>query len=125
MKLHHEDTWRYVVLVLAVVSFLVMATCAYAATAYTAHIAWTPPTKNTDGSNITGAISYRVTSGASSQVTTATSYDWSSATAGQCFTVSAIVAGLESDQSNPACLGQKPNAPTTITVTVTTTVTVP
>lgn len=125
MKLHREDMWRYVLLVFAVIVLVVMAGIAYAATTYNAHISWTAPTKFTDGSTITGAISYKVTSGASSQTTTATSFDWANASPGQCFTVSAIVGNLESDQSNPACLGQKPNAPASITVTVTTTVTVP
>lgn len=111
-------------------TLLVLLTClatsiAFGATTYTAHLTWTAPTKYTDGSNITGTISYRVTSGTLSQTATATALDWQNATPGQCFTVSAIVGGIESDQSNPACLSAKPNAPASITVTVTTTVTVP
>lgn len=108
----------------ALTAMCLFTSLAYAATTRTAHIAWTAPTKFTDGTAITGAISYKVTSGTATQTATTTSLDWPNAALGQCFTVSAIVNGIESVQTAPSCVGQQPNTPGTITITVTTVTTV-
>lgn len=94
-----------------------------------AALTWTPPTKNTDGSNITGAITYKVyrgSQGAAKSVlaTVATAaYNDASAPDGttQCYTVSAVVAAIESAQTAEACKVfplPTPNPPTNLTVTV-------
>lgn len=125
MRLWNKYGFAVLAVLAAVLVFIVSVSVAQAATTYTARIAWTPPTKYTDGSTINAPISYKVTSGTLSQTTSTTMLDWVNVSPGQCFTVSAIVAGIESEQSSPACTGQRPNGPGTITVTVTTTVTVP
>ena len=108
-----------------------MACATMAATGPQAVLAWTGPTLNTDGSAITGAITYNVYQGATgaetlaqSGLSTATATVTSGLTVGSnvCFVVTAVVAGVESARSNEGCkliTAPQPNAPTTIIITFT------
>jgi hypothetical protein len=101
------------------------------ASAATASLSWTPPTANVDGSAITGTITYNVYQGVQgatpakvqSALTTASATVTAGLTPGttQCFTVTAVVNGVESAQSNSGCAAVSyptPGAPTQITVVI-------
>lgn len=93
-------------------------------------VSWTPPTTNTDGTAITGAITYNLyqgLAGALVKVQSGLSGVSVTVTAGltvgttQCFSVTAVVAAQESGQSTPACILiplPKPNAPSAVTITL-------
>ncbi len=112
---------------IALLAMLAVSAIASAQTStMTAHVAWTAPTKNTDGSSITAPITYRVyTSGAVIKDSVAVASADVPAMPGQCFQVSAVVAGIESALSSAACIGKQPNPPTGVQVTVTVTVNTP
>lgn len=100
-------------------------------------IKWTPPTQDTSGKALTGAITYNVYQYAQGTnpvkvkigqaPPNATITTGLTAGTTQCFTVTAVVATIESDQSNEACLPvplptpPTPKSPTTVTVVITTT----
>lgn len=94
--------------------------------AQTATVTIKPPTTNTDGSAITGAITYNIYQGpkagpfTKTVAGTATTVNTiASLTAGTCFEASAIVGGTESGPSAITCLLQ-PNSPgITVTLNVT------
>lgn len=111
------------------VALAVLAALASVAEAGTATLNWTAPTKFTDGSSIAGAITYNVYKGLQGQnkallvggVTTLT-YSATGLVAGTtvCFTVTAVVAGQESDPSNEGCKLiplPVPNPPSLLTIT--------
>jgi len=87
----------------------------------------TAPTKNTDGSSITGTISYKFYEGmsagsfsSSSAPQTACAYTWAGLSVGtHFFAVTATVGGVESAVSNvvtKTIAAPKPNPPTNLTV---------
>lgn len=95
----------------------------------TAIVGWTAPTTNTDTSPITVALTYNLYQGlqgaALAQVATGFTSLSATVTSGLtagttvCFAVTAVGAGQESAQSNPACksfTASVPNAPTAISV---------
>jgi hypothetical protein len=97
------------------------------AAAPSAVLTWTAPTLNTDGTTITGAITYSVYKGATGAetfftagiTTTATTLAGTPGTT-QCFQVTAVVNGVESAKSNEVCKSfpnPVPAAPTGLTVT--------
>jgi hypothetical protein len=110
---------------------LSIAGVAAALTPHSASLVWTPPTLNTDGSAIAGAITYNLYQGpcagplvqVQSGLTVAAATVSTGLTPGQNtgFAVTAVVAGLESAQTAAACATipfPQPNAPTLLTVTL-------
>jgi hypothetical protein len=103
---------------------LLAASQAFAATAT---VSWIAPTTNTNGTAISGALTYNVYQNAvkvQSGVAGLTATVTTGLTAGstQCFSVSAVEAGVEGAQSLPSCVTLQaltPNAPTVPTVTIT------
>jgi hypothetical protein len=103
---------------------------ALAASTESASLVWTAPTANTDGSAITATLTYNIYQGPSgalvkvqSAVSGTTATVTSGLTAGsvQCFAVTAIENGVESAQSNSACVtipSPSPAAPTNLTITL-------
>lgn len=83
------------------------------ASAGTATLNWTVPTTNTDGSAITGPVTYNVYKGTQGQTVkplltsglTGTSYTAANLAGGTtvCFNVTAVVGGVESAYSNEGC----------------------
>lgn len=113
----------------AALALVLASAVALAQTATTsATLAWTAPTANTDGSAISGALTYnvyegpkagpftKVASGLSGGTTTLTSL-----TAGPCFAVTTVEAASESALSNTVCV-LEPDGPSSLTVTLTVTV---
>ena len=113
-----------------VVGAMLLGTVAHA-TPPQAVLTWTAPTTNLDGSAITATLTYNVyqaVQGAilvkvQSAVATTTETLTAGLTAGsiQCFAVSAIANGVESAQSNTACVAipfPTPGVPTQITVVI-------
>lgn len=96
-----------------------------------ATVAWTAPTANTDGSALTGALTYNLYQGAAGAMvsvqtglTTVSATVTKGLTAGstQCFAITAVENGVESLQSLPACVTLQaltPTAPGIPTVTIT------
>lgn len=95
---------------------LLLALPAFAQTIspYSASLSWTAPTANTDGSAITGSLTYNIYQGASGALgatpvqtgittTSATITAGLSAGATVCFAVTAVEGGVESAQSAQAC----------------------
>lgn len=88
-------------------------------------VSWTKPTLNTDGSAITGTVSYNMYEGTSATgpwtkvlgQLSAVAEELSTITAGNCFAVTAVVASVESALSTGVCLKQ-PDAPTGLTTSV-------
>lgn len=67
-------------------------------------VSWRAPTQNTNGTSITGAITYRVISGTLSWQTTALEIKLTGLPRGlRCFRVVAVVNGVESAASSEAC----------------------
>jgi len=112
---------------------LSLAFLASLAQAQTATLSWTAPTTFTNGSAISGTITYNLYAGVQgstlakiqSAITTATTTVTGSTSlpAGTtvCFAVTAVVAGVESAQSAQACAAvplPTPGVPTQITVVV-------
>lgn len=102
---------------------LLLASNAFAQTSLTC----TAPTKNTDGTNITGTISYKFYEGASttsqpnaSPVQSSCAYVWPNLSVGtHFFSATATVGGIESDRSNitsSVIAPPKPQPPTSLTV---------
>lgn len=87
------------------------------------------PTTHTDGSAITGALTYNIYQGAKGatkpKVTTFTTTTGTVANVapGACFQVTAVEAGVESALSQEACILAAPGVPTNVTVTVQITIT--
>lgn len=110
-------------------SLLVLPLTAHAGSA---RLSWIPPTQNTDGSAITGAITYSIygaVQGAPKVLIASgisgTSYTHTAATNGTtfCYTATATVAGQESAQSAEACKAippAVPNPPTNLVIGVVT-----
>lgn len=112
-----------------------LAVCAVVYAAVTASVSWTAPTTNTDGSKITGAITYNLYSGATATALPFTAVVqkgmsntltqvMSGLTAGvqTCFAATAVVATIESAQSTPTCYTPAaatltPSPPGKVTVT--------
>jgi len=105
----------------------VVSTVALAAN--TASLSWTAVTTNTDGSAVSGAVTYNVYQGASAGALTSvqTGLTTTSATvtagladgATVCFAVTAVAGGIESAQSAVACKtfpAGVPSAPTGLVV---------
>lgn len=103
---------------------------AYAQEARTATITFTAPTTRTDGSNITGALSYEVWQGLKGQPKTRVSTITSSATTistgllggnEYCWHVVSVEAGNSSKSapSNEACKAFAQSGPNVVTITVT------
>jgi len=107
----------------------------FAATTPSANVSWTPATTNTDGSPVTGTVTFNLYQGTQVGTATPTLTKVASAltatsdvitaglTAGstQCFAVTEVVNGVESAQSLQACTAipfPTPGAPTQITVVV-------
>ena len=96
-----------------------------------AALSWTAPTTNTDGTPITGTLTYNIYQGPTgalvkvqSGVTGLAATITTGLTGGstQCFAVTAVVSGQESAQSNSACAAiplSVPGAPGQVTVVVT------
>ena len=88
-------------------------------------LSWTVPTQNTDGTSISGTISYNLYEATSSSgpwtkvqgELAATTEQLSTIAAGNCFAITAVVAGIESGMSSAACIEQ-PKAPTALTTSV-------
>jgi hypothetical protein len=107
--------------------FFAALLASFQAFAATATVSWSAPSTNTDGSAISGALTYnvyqnavKVQSGVAGTSATVTSGLTAGST--QCFTVSAIESGVEGAQSLPACVTLQaltPNAPALPTVTIT------
>lgn len=113
---------------LLLVLLTLIASCAIAQTVTTSNtLSWTAPTTNTDGSTITGTLTYNVYQGAKGGAFTKTasavtgSSTTVTTTAGSCFAVTSVAQGSESALSNTACLLQ-PSGPTAASVSVTITV---
>lgn len=86
--------------------YRITATAAAPQPAPGAQLSWTVPLRNTDGTTITGALSYRVEQQAGTSWTplatvTGTSYTASAPTG--CWRVVAIAGGSESQPTTPAC----------------------
>jgi hypothetical protein len=108
-----------------------MVAAAQAVSPVSAALTWTAPTKNTDGTAITGAITYNVYQGLAGALvkvgtglTTAQDTITTGLTPGttQCFAVTAVVAGIESGQSATACAAipqPTPGVPTQVIVVIT------
>ena len=108
---------------------IAFALIAFGARAQTgsASLTCTAPTKNTDGSSITGAVTYQFYHGTSATsqtdkapIQTTCAYVWAALAAGtHYFTVTAIVGGQESVKSAAASkvIVAVPNPPTNLTVT--------
>jgi hypothetical protein len=106
------------------------ATAAYAQAARTATITFTAPTTRTDGSTITGALSYEVWQGlkggtkakASTVNATSTTINITTGLQGgreYCWHIVAVEAGVASAPSNEACKAFEQSPPNTVTITVT------
>ena len=116
---------------LVLLSLLLAGISVAKATPPQAALSWVAPTANTDGTPITGTITYNIYQGLTgalvkvqSNVTGLAATITTGLTGGttQCFAVTAVVASQESAQSAPACAAiplSTPNAPTTVTVVVT------
>lgn len=113
---------------------LLAALPAYAQT-HTAALAWTAPTTNTDGSAITGTITYNVYQATQTGTTAPTLAKVQSGITGttltitagltpgttQCFAVTAVVNAQESAQSAQSCAAipfSTPNSPSQITIVI-------
>lgn len=97
-------------------------------------LGWVAPTQNTDGSAITGALTYNLYSVTSTGSTslqtgiTGTTNQRTNLNAGTpCYSLTAVVNGLESAPTVPVCVAvvAGPNAPTSVSVTITLTATSP
>lgn len=110
-------------------ALMLAAGVAFAATS--ASISWTGPTLNTDGSAITGAVTYNLYTGAQGVapevtsvqkgITTPSATVTTGLTAGAtvCFAVSAVVGGVEGAQTAPSCVAvplPTPGVPTQVTI---------
>lgn len=119
----------------AVLGLAILAAQAQTATTHSAAVSWTAPTTNTDGSAITGTLTYTLYQGtqpatgtatlASVQtgLTAASATVTTGLTAGstQCFAVTATANGVASAQSGQACAAipfSTPGVPTQITVVI-------
>jgi hypothetical protein len=88
-------------------------------------VSWTAPTLNTDGSTITGTVSYNLYEGTSTSgpwtkvqgQLSAVAEELSTIATGSCFAVTAVVGGVESALSTAVCIKQ-PDAPTGLTTSV-------
>jgi len=137
---------RRVALSIAVIAFLLLcAVCAVAQTALpppaitvgqggSVTLRWTAPIKRSDGSAITGALTYNLyevtsTSGSllQSGITTTSNVQQKLSSGTPCDALIAVEAGVESVQSAPVCVqvNAPPGVPTGFTVTVTVSVTGP
>lgn len=118
----------------AILAFSMLAAAAQT-TAHTAAVSWTAPATNTDGTAITGTLTYTLYQGtqpatgtatlASVQtgITTASATVTAGLTPGttQCFAVAATANGVASAQSAQACAAipfSTPGVPTQITVVI-------
>jgi hypothetical protein len=116
---------RYLAALLVLVTF-----AASAQTPRTAVITFTAPTTRTDGSTITGALSYEVWQGlkggtkakASTVNATSTTINITTGLQGgreYCWHIVAVEAGVGSAPSNEACKAFEQSPPNTVTITVT------
>jgi hypothetical protein len=116
---------RYLAALLVLVTF-----AATAQTPRTAVITFTAPTTRTDGSTITGALSYEVWQGlkggtkakASTVNATSTTINITTGLLGgreYCWHIVAVEAGIASAPSNEACKAFEQSPPNTVTITVT------
>lgn len=111
-------------LLLTLSALLIPIALAQSATT-TVTVSWIAPTQNTDGSSITGTVSYNLYEGASvtgpwTMVQTqlsATSEQLTTISAGSCFAVTAVVNKVESTMAPAVCIEQ-PKAPTGLTTSV-------
>jgi hypothetical protein len=123
-------------LLLAAFAAVITACAVIPASAQTAStsvtLSWTAPTKNTDGSAITGTLTYNLYQGPAAgpfvkvaSNITGTSDVVTSLSAGNCFAVTAVETGsatsTESALSNTSC-DIVPGSPSGLTITVTVTV---
>lgn len=97
-------------------------------------LAWVAPTTNTDGSAITGTLSYNLYSvtatgytSLQSGITGLTNQRTNLSAGTPCYALTAVLNGVESAQTNPVCVAvvSGPNAPTSVSVTITLTATSP
>lgn len=91
-------------------------------------LTWTPPTANTDGTAISGAITYNLYNVAGANpvllaagLTSAASTRTNLSAGTPCYAVTAVVAGVESAISNTASvwIAEIPTAPKTVSCTIT------
>lgn len=130
----HRDTkarghWAIITLLFIAVVLAFCGTIAHAQTARSAVISYQAPTTRTDGSTITGALSYEIWQGVKgavkTKVGTITSIQTTITTGLQggkeyCWQVAALEAGGgTSALSNEACKAFAIDAPNTVTITVT------
>jgi hypothetical protein len=120
--------YSLLVIALALVALdLIAVRCAYAQTSTVGTtLKFTAPTQHTDGTPITGTLSYVILSGpkggSKTRLTTPgvpAGTTLSGQAPGTCYQVIAAEAGIESAPSNEACLSMPPSSPSGLTVTVT------
>lgn len=121
---------RYWLAGLALVLFAILPPCVHAQTTppsavQTVTITWTAPTKNTDGTALTGPITYNVyrwaTGGAVTKISTlqtGLSFTDSSPPPSPCYLVSAVQSSVAESLPGSACVGPTPGSPGGVTVTI-------
>ena len=113
-------------LILSILFLLGVAGITYAQTVtHTTTASWTAPTANTDGSAISGTLTYNVYAGPKggtfakvASAITGTSTTITLPSGSNCVAVTAVEGSQESDPSTAACVIQ-PNSPAGVAITVT------